>query len=225
MASLKELATRPIHFLKQPAFRYLWVMYGGTYSAANLFATFDEWRLESSGTKSHPLLKTGSIFAVNATLSLWKDTAFAKLFSGKPPAPVPKPALGVWYLRDFISMAVIFTAPPVVARQMEESTGMDKQLCATVTQFSLPLMVQPFVAPLHLYGYVLYNEPNSSWAAKQAVMRREMTGAIQMRLARCIAPYSVGTNINRELRSMFRSTGEAGSKEALKRKMSWRTPD
>lgn len=87
---------------------------------------------------------------------------------------------------------------------MEESTGMEKSVCATVTQFSLPLLLQPFVAPLHLYGYVLYNDPKASFAAQQAVMRREIIGAIQMRLARCVAPYSVGTNINRELRSFLR---------------------
>lgn len=200
-ASLKEMVSNPIHFLRQPAFRYLWVMYGGTYSAANLATTAQE-----AGVLENPLVKTGSIFVVNASLSLWKDTAFAKLFSGKPPAPVPKPALGVWYARDFISMATIFTAPPIVSKQMQQATGADASLCTTITQFSLPLMVQPFVAPLHLYGYVLYNNPTASFAEQQAVMRREIIGAIQMRIARCVAPYSVGTNFNRELRTLFRSS-------------------
>eukprot|EP00746_Dinoflagellata_sp_MGD_P045687 gnl/MRDRNA2_/MRDRNA2_21202_c0_seq2.p1 gnl/MRDRNA2_/MRDRNA2_21202_c0~~gnl/MRDRNA2_/MRDRNA2_21202_c0_seq2.p1 ORF type:complete len:127 (+),score=30.91 gnl/MRDRNA2_/MRDRNA2_21202_c0_seq2:80-460(+) len=69
-ASLRELATSPIQYLKQPAFRYLWVMYGGTYAAANLFTTYEE-----VSKTSQPLVKTGSIFCVNAALSLWKDSA------------------------------------------------------------------------------------------------------------------------------------------------------
>merc|ERR1712032_350358 len=107
-------------------------------------------------------------------LSLWKDSAFARLFSGKPPAPVPKPALATWYTRDFISMAVIFTLPPIAARHMHETLGYEKRTSEVVAQAALPLMVQPFVAPLHLYGYVLYNDPTATRAVQMEVMRREI---------------------------------------------------
>jgi len=197
--SLRELASSPLTFLRQPAFRILWVMYGGTYAAANLFTSYEEIAQTSS-----PLAKTTSIFCVNASLSLWKDSQFAKLFSGKPPAPVPKPALVTWYARDFVSMGVIFAAPPIVARHLHESMGVEKRTADVATQFCLPLALQPFVAPLHLYGYVLYNDPTASMSNQMAVMRREIFGAIQMRLARCVAPYSVGTNVNKAIRKALK---------------------
>mmetsp|Transcript_53402 Transcript_53402/g.100407 ORF Transcript_53402/g.100407 Transcript_53402/m.100407 type:complete len:253 (-) Transcript_53402:39-797(-) len=199
--SLGELARSPVTFLGQPAFRILWVMYGGTYAAANLFTSYEE-----ISQTSKPLMKTGSIFCVNASLSLWKDSQFAKLFSGKPPAPVPKPALVTWYARDFISMGVIFVAPPIVARHLHESMGVEKRTADVTTQFCLPLLLQPFVAPLHLYGYVLYNDPNASVSQQMTVMRREIAGAVQMRLARCVAPYSIGTNVNKAIRKALKPT-------------------
>merc|ERR1712232_599922 len=196
--SLRELGSPPVNFLRGPAFRILWVMYGGTYGAANLFRTYEE-----ISRTSQPLTKTASIFVVNASLSLWKDSSFAKLFSGKPPAPVPKPALATWYARDFISMGVIFTAPPIASTHLQ-SMGVEKNTADVSTQAGLPLLLQPFVAPLHLYGYVLYNDPKASMSTQMAVMRREIAGAIQMRLARCVAPYSVGTNINKALRTALK---------------------
>lgn len=198
-ASMRELVSNPISYLRQPAFRFIWVLYGGTYTAANLFTTFEEMR-----GKTMPLGKTASIFCANCSLSLWKDTNFAKMFSDKPPAPVPKQALASWYVRDFVSMGVIFTAPPIVAKQMQESMGIEKSVAEPVAQFALPLMLQPFVAPFHLYGYVLYNQPNVAWAERKVIMRREIWGAIQMRWCRIIPPFSIGANLNREMRKSFK---------------------
>jgi len=199
--SVKEMTASPLRFCNSPASRYLMIMYAGTYAAANLFTTYND--VQESST---PLLKTASIFVVNAALSLWKDSAFAKMFSSIPPAPIPKPALFSWYLRDFIGMGVIFVAPPIAAAHLKEATDLDETICETATQFTLPLLVQPIVAPFHLYGYVLYNNPTASAAQQLKMMRNGMWGVVQMRLTRCIAPYSVGTNINRELRSLLQGT-------------------
>jgi len=193
--SMRELVSNPINYLRQPSFRFIWALFAGTYSAANLFSTFEEVR-----GKSMPLGKTASIFAANCSLSLWKDTNFAKLFSDKVPAPVPKQALASWYVRDFFSMGVIFTAPPLVAAQLQESFGIEKRVAEPVAQFALPLMLQPFVAPFHLYGYVLYNNPGSSVAEQKAIMRKEIWATIQMRWMRIIPPFSIGATLNREVR-------------------------
>lgn len=204
--SVKEMIASPLRFCNSPASRYLMIMYGGTYAAANLFTTYND--LQESST---PLLKTVSIFVVNTSLSLWKDSAFAKMFSSIPPAPIPKPALFSWYLRDFLSMGVIFVAPSIVAARLTESTNLDKTVCKTATQFTLPLLVQPIVAPFHLYGYVIYNNPTASAAQQLQMMRNGIWGVVQMRLTRCIAPYSVGTNINRELRSLLQDPIEGSA--------------
>jgi len=201
--SIREIRSAPITFLKGPAFRCLWVMYGGTYAIANLFRTYDEYT-----RTSQPLIKTGTIFGVNTSLSLWKDSTFAKLFSGgKPAAAIPKPALASWYLRDFAGMAVIFTGPPIAAKYAHESLGVSLTTAEVVAQTTLPLMVQPIQAPLHLYGYVLYNDPKASFSTQVAAMRSGIWGAVQMRMTRCVAPYCVGTNLNTTIRQALRSKG------------------
>lgn len=193
--SVRAMMSSPLTYLKQPAFRYLWVMYGGTYCAANAFTSY-----EDITKSSQPLTKTSSIFCVNASLSLWKDSNFAKLFGEGPPKSIPPPAYVSWWARDFISMAVIFTLPPIAAKQLHERTGMDQQKAATICQLGLPLMLQPFVAPLHLFGYVAYNDPSATVAQQKVVMRREIWGAIQMRLVRCVPPYCAGTVVNSAIR-------------------------
>lgn len=194
-ASVRAMMSSPMTYLRQPAFRYLWVMYGGTYCAANAFTSY-----EDINKSSEPLKKTSSIFCVNASLSLWKDSNFAKLFGNGPPKPIPPPAYVSWWARDFLSMAVIFTLPPLAAQQLHARAGMDKQQATTVCQLGLPLLLQPFVAPLHLYGYVIYNDPKATVTQQKAVVRREIWGAVQMRLVRCVPPYCVGTVVNSAIR-------------------------
>jgi hypothetical protein len=69
-----------------------------------------------------------------------------------------------------------------------------------ISQITLPLMLQPFVAPMHLYGYVAYNMPDASHKSQLEVMRKEVWGAVQMRLLRCIPPYCLGAVANRSIR-------------------------
>eukprot|EP00427_Karlodinium_veneficum_P013586 CAMPEP_0169066122 /NCGR_PEP_ID=MMETSP1015-20121227/2783_1 /TAXON_ID=342587 /ORGANISM="Karlodinium micrum, Strain CCMP2283" /LENGTH=271 /DNA_ID=CAMNT_0009124771 /DNA_START=63 /DNA_END=878 /DNA_ORIENTATION=+ len=194
-ASCHEMVASPLAYLRAPAFRYLWIMYGGTYAAANTFNSYEE-----VSRSTQPLAKTSSIFLVNSSLSLWKDAAFARLFGGKPPAPVPIPAYLSWWSRDFISMGVIFVAPPIAARQLHEHAGISEKKAEVISQLALPLMLQPFVAPLHLYGYVAYNKPDASRTDQLAVMRKEILGAVQMRVLRCIPPYCLGAVANRSIR-------------------------
>lgn len=193
--SLRSLVFQPHVFFRQPAFFYLWACGAGTYIASNTFTTIEEIK-----ETSRPLVKTSAMFCVNTSLMLWKDSNFAKLFGTKPPEPVPAPALGVWFVRDFISMAVIFVAPPIVAKRLAAETDMPVRRAEVVTQLTMPMMLQPFVAPLHLAGYVKYNMPTASFSEHMVVMKREIWGTIVMRCIRCIAPYSVGMVMNRSLR-------------------------
>lgn len=103
-------------------------------------------------------------------------------------------------------MGVIFAAPPYVAASMEENLGISKASALPAAQFALPLLIQPYAAPLHLYGYVLYNNPTASWPERKVIMKREIWGALQMRWLRIIAPFSIGANLNREVRGKLQPT-------------------
>ena len=113
--SCRDMTGRPLAFVRQPAFGYLYCTIGGTYLACNLFTTVEERR-----RVPHPVAKAGTMFVVNTTLSLWKDAAYAQLFGGKKAAPVPYPALAAWWLRDLVGNSVIFVAPSIVSRSLHE---------------------------------------------------------------------------------------------------------
>jgi len=198
----REFATSPVAFFKAPPFRFLWVLYGGTYLAANAFTSYEE-----CAEATAPMAKTSSIFVVNASLSLWKDCGLAKLFGSGPPKPVPMPAYASWWSRDFISMAVIFTLPPIIAKELHEKYNVDEKTAQVSTQLALPLLLQPFVAPLHLYGYVKYNDRDASSLVVKQTMRREILGAVQMRIMRCIPPYCAGTVLNKYIRGSLKPKG------------------
>ena len=199
--SCRQMGTSPATFAKQPACGYLAVLYGCTYVTANMFNTF-----EAKSKIEAPVAKSAAIFGVNASASLWKDSAFAKLFGNKAPAPVPYTALSAWWMRDFIGMAVIFVAPPIVAKRLHTEYGFDQWRAEQLTQIVLPLAVQPVVAPFHLFGYVLYNQPTASWQSHMAVMKRELGGTVIMRWIRVFPPFCIGTIINSNLRRKFKDT-------------------
>jgi len=199
-ASIREMAMSPVTYIRQPAFRYLAVLFGGTYWAANSFMTFAESREEHSRVG-----KAATVFVANTSLSLWKDSALAKLFGTKVPTAVPRSALASWWARDAIGMSVIFVAPPIVAQYLHSEHGMNKQRAQVVSQVALPMMIQPVVAPFHMLGYVLYNQPGHSWSSHLEVVRREFWGTLCMRWIRVFPPFSMGTVVNTSLRESMRS--------------------
>eukprot|EP00928_Gymnodinium_smaydae_P040369 TRINITY_DN27380_c0_g1_i1.p1 TRINITY_DN27380_c0_g1~~TRINITY_DN27380_c0_g1_i1.p1 ORF type:complete len:271 (-),score=36.36 TRINITY_DN27380_c0_g1_i1:264-1076(-) len=194
----RQLLSSPHTYVRQPAFRYLACLFGGTYLAANFFTTYEE-----KAKVSQPVRKAGTIFAVNSSLALWKDSALAKLF-GKVVAPVPWSALCTWWARDAIGMSVIFVAPPIAAKYVHENYDVPLKKAEVGAQIALPLMIQPIVGPFHLLGYVLYNQPNAGWPSIMETMRKEVLGTICMRWFRVFPPFSIGTVVNKNLRSSLK---------------------
>jgi len=194
-ANCRQLGKSPHTYVRQPAFRYLACLFGGTYLAANFFTTYEEKKKASM-----PVAKAGAIFATNSSLALWKDSALAKLFGNKAPAPVPWSALCTWWARDAIGMTVIFIGPPIAAKYMHEEYDMPLKKAEVAAQVALPLMIQPIVGPFHLLGYVLYNQPNAGWTAHMDIMRKEVFSTICMRWVRVFPPFCIGTVLNKSLR-------------------------
>jgi len=209
-ASVREFVFHPIKYLRQPGFHYLACLYGGTYMAANLFSTYEEYRQEEA-----PYAKAGSIFAVNASLSLWKDSAFAKLYGNKAPARVPAGSLAMWYSRDLIGMSTIFVAPPIVAKYLHEKQDMDRQRAELLTQISLPLAIQVVVAPFHLMGYIIYNQPTATLAVQMKALRDGVWGTLVMRWIRVFPPFSIGTVLNKTVRKQVRDIHIQARQSAL----------
>ena len=202
MNSMTEFVKHPIRFFKSPAFRYIWMVYGSTYVAANIADSYGERVNKDIGFAKWLLTST-----VNTSTCLIKDRAYAKLFGTSAPTHVPMGSYLVWASRDILSMGVIFTMPPVVAREVAKVTG-DEKLAYYSAQFALPLLLQTVSTPLHLLGFDIYNNPHNTVGQRLTFLKKDYHKNVAFRMARMIAPWSLGTIGNKELRGFFKKQHE-----------------
>ncbi|KAJ8605344.1 hypothetical protein CTAYLR_002405 [Chrysophaeum taylorii] len=201
--SLASYVKTPVSSVGRPEFRIIWALYAGTYAANNFCCS-----AEARAGASWPRSKTMMVFSCNTSLSLWKDSAFARLF-GRSTANVPLAAYLTWAVRDVTGMAFIFTAPPLVAPYLSQIANSSQRTAEIAAQLLLPMAIQPVVSPFHLLGYDVYNRPASSLAARFDVLRSQLAGVIVMRWIRGFPPYCLGAVANKTIRNELRDRADA----------------
>ena len=105
---VRQALSSPAKFVSQPAFRWIFAVYGTTYVAANNFESlYHRFRPQ----KDAALAKFVATSGANVPMSLLKDRAFAKAFGAvdKPMTNPPSATLGLFFLRDCITIAASFT--------------------------------------------------------------------------------------------------------------------
>lgn len=152
--------------------------------------------------RSHktPVLVASSV--TNSYLSLAKDSALAKMYGAIPPTRIPKVTLGLWFTRDVLTMACVFTLPPQLSAALQ-SRGFKKGLADTTAQITTPVAVQTVTTVLHLNGLDIYNNPTRNIAERLAFLRREYTPTLVVRFGRAFAPYALGALFNKKLRALL----------------------
>jgi len=198
--SMKELAASPVTFLKSPQFIWIWLVYGSTYATANLVQTICDKRNQDVA-----IPKLVSTFTVNTSTCIAKDRAFAKIFGSSASAVIPRGAYGAWLARDVGSMAVFFTLPPIVGREISKVTGSERS-GYYAAQMGLPLAFQTIFTPLHVLGYDFVNNPNNTVAQRLTFLKKDYWKTVGMRCVRQAPPWSFGTILNKELRGSFHSS-------------------
>mmetsp|Transcript_15344 Transcript_15344/g.27280 ORF Transcript_15344/g.27280 Transcript_15344/m.27280 type:complete len:270 (-) Transcript_15344:237-1046(-) len=196
--SLKEYGARPITYLRGPQFAYIWLIYGGTYIVANCTETFC-----AAGKIDASLPKWIATSTTNTATCIVKDKAFAQMFGTSVPSNVPKSAYAAWLSRDFVSMGVFFTLPPIVGRSLAKTEFFngDEDKAYYTAQMALPLLLQTVTTPLHLLGYNIYNDPAGSISSRIKFLQKDYLKNVSIRMVRMAPPWSLGTIGNREARS------------------------
>lgn len=192
--SLREMATHPTNFVKSPQFYWIWLVYGGTYTAVNCA---ESWSKATNRDPAFP--KWLASFVVNTSTCIGKDRAFAKMFGTSTPKVTPLGSYGAWLTRDLVSMAVFFTLPPIVGKQISQYTGSEES-GYYAAQIGLPLALQTITTPIHLLGYDIYNNPNNTVSQRVAFMKKDYFKNVSIRMLRMAPPWSFGTIGNREIR-------------------------
>jgi len=194
---LKTLFRQPLTFVKQPS--YIWIVgvYGGTYLVAN----YTQLWCETKG-RDWQYPKFVATSATNIGLSTLKDRAFAQMFAASNIAAsrsFPIPALGLFGLRDSMTVFASFNLPPLLTPVVVKATGFSESVVRIGLQLFTPLLMQIFNVPLHLWGLDLYNRPDPHPESRLEFVRREYTKTVVARWCRILPAYSIGGVINHEV--------------------------
>lgn len=192
------LSFRPLKFVKQPAFLWVFGVYSATYVTGNSIEwTCNQWERSSFFPKF-----AGSSL-VNVSLSVMKDRSFTRLFGVSNPKPLPLGSYGLFSTRDSLTVLAGFSLPPLVAKELEQKFSLHSSTSLSLSQLFVPCAMQFFSAPLHLLGLDLYNNTHS-FQKRVAFIRREYWSTSFARISRILPAYGIGGIINRKLRNTYK---------------------
>jgi len=146
MNGTKVLFTNPIYFLKQPSFLFIWGVYSGTYVVANSVEAICERNTQSS---FYPKFFASSF--ANVSLSVMKDKAFARMFGVGDPKPFPATSLGLFAVRDSMTILASFSLPNIIAASLQERFHWTESVSYSAAQLVTPVAMQVFSTPLRKY--------------------------------------------------------------------------
>lgn len=205
-ASLKEttsfLIKNPLKFIASREFRWIFLVYGATYMAANSIDS-----LCKINQTSDVLPKLVGVTAVNMTASVLKDRAFAYYYGKKVSNKVGRISMMLWLLRDILTMAGAFVLPSRLASIMQKA-GVEENSARKITQFALPVSFQVMLTPLHLMGYDFFNHKDRKMTERVGHLKSVYFGSVGIRMVRMGAAYGIGGNNNYKFRNYFISQFE-----------------
>ena len=204
---LAELARRPIANITSAPTRWLMLVYAATYSGANLADTL------STHLGLSPMLPVlAASTAGNMSAGIAKDRAFARMYGVIKPKALPFTSYGIFFARDTLAMAFIFSLPPVIAPRIREAVAegqlpMSERQAALATQLATPVLSQIFTTPLHLLGLSIYNATNAPLSHHLSSLRETYPPTVLLRMFRIIPAFSVGGVVNKGLRTEWHRHG------------------
>ena len=194
---VKTLFTKPVYFFKQPSFLMILGVYSGTYIVANNIEAMCERQQTSP---FYPKFIGSSI--ANVTLSVLKDKAFARMFGKGDPRPLAVSSLGLFAIRDSMTILASFSLPPLISARLQQNYKVDKMVSDTSAQLVTPCAMQLLSTPLHLLSLDIYNRPAVSSSDRVSFIQREYVKTALARIARIFPAYGTGGVVNKYVRKV-----------------------
>ena len=173
--------------------RWVWFVYGNTYLAAN---STDIVCRQYGVPVEAP--KFFIVSAVNILTTLIKDKALAKMFGTKAPGKTPLKSLGLWGMRDCLTILAAFIIPPILSERLH-ALGYSEKRSQVLAQFMSPVLLQIFTTPLHILGFDIYNNPRSTFSQRIPMLQREYFKSVAARMLRMTPAYGIGGVLNLKL--------------------------
>ncbi len=111
-------------------------------------------------------------------------------------------SLGLFAMRDSITVAASFTLPPRLTPLVEKATGLPHDAARAGVQLVTPLLAQIFSVPMHLVALDLYNNPTNQDRVR--FVRREYTKTLLARWGRILPAFGIGGVINLEMQDTLK---------------------
>ena len=125
------------------------------------------------------------------------------MYGAIAPRPLPWGSYTLFFTRDLMAMAFIFSLPPIMSPLITERSGLSEQRAAVATQLSSPVISQVFTTPLHLVGLSMYNHDGAGFGRHMETLRSTYPSTVMLRMLRIIPAFSVGGVINRSMRQRW----------------------
>lgn len=202
----KEMVLQPKTFFSGLSFRLTFAVYFGTYAVANCSeAVMDFLHLEDEKTRK--FYKVGSASVANVSLLAWRDSIFARAFSGgsnsTKPAKTPFRTVGLFAVRDTVTMGATFWAAPKFCEYLVEEQGWDQHKAEVTSALTVPVFAQFLTAPIHIYALDYYNRPNATTGERITRIREEMGKVCFARGLRILPAFGIGSYSNNKFREWF----------------------
>ncbi|KAH9254140.1 hypothetical protein BASA81_007729 [Batrachochytrium salamandrivorans] len=166
-SGFKQIFTQPIQNLAQRSFFMVFGVYAGTYFTANSFESQiqrqEALAAEEEGTASSSNLawaKFLAVTAVNMSLAVSKDRAFAQMYGTISPSTLPLISWGCWITRDLLTIGAAFSIPKPLAEYLTQGSNpivSNKHYAGLASQLFPVMLVQLASTPLHLAANDYYN--------------------------------------------------------------------
>jgi len=194
---LKTFLFRPIYFLKQPSFLFIWGVFSSTYVVANNVEAL------CGRNNINPLYPKFFCSAVtNVTASVAKDYAFARMFGKGPVKPMPYTSLGLFATRDSMTILASFTLPHLIAEKLTKNMAFTSKNADITSQLLAPVSIQILSTPLHILGLDIYNRHGSDvkFYDRLTFMKQEYLKTLMARVSRIFPAFGIGGVVNKQLR-------------------------
>lgn len=199
----KEMVVQPKAFFNGLSFRLTFLVYFGTYAVANCSeAALDYYKIRDEKTRK--MWKVSMAASANVGLLAWRDSVFARMYSGGKSAPAKTPlrTIGLFAARDTATMAATFYVAPKTAEYLILEHDFNKEAAEISTALSIPVLSQFLTAPIHIHAIDFFNRAEATTAERMDMIKREMGKVCFARGLRILPAFGIGSYSNNKFREL-----------------------
>jgi hypothetical protein len=200
----RELLVHPRAFFSGLGFRLTFVVYFGTYAAANCSeAALDFYKVKDENVRR--TYKVGFASAANIGLLAWRDSVFSRAYSGPSAAArprVPIRSVSLFAVRDTATMFATFCMAPKAAEYLTMEHDVNKEVAEISTSLTIPVVSQFLTAPLHIHAIDFFARPDATTANRVAQIQRELSKVCFARGIRILPAFGIGSYSNNKFREL-----------------------